>query len=205
MMLSPGTIRCTVRGRVRSSVAGKTLASLAFLSVGGLVAAACGSSSPPGAIQSPSPTGAGSKSTTPSSGAVVKAEANPTLGSILVDSGGMTLYTLTSNNKSLPCNQACLRIWPALTLPSGATPTGPGSVGVLGVTTQNGISQVTDNGRPLYRFAADQAPGDTKGDGILSFGGTWHVISLNSATSSTSTAPTSAPPPASSGGGGYGY
>ncbi len=36
----------------------------------------------------------------------------------------------------------------------------------------DGSTQVTLNGWPLYRFARDTAPGDTKGEGV---GGTWHA------------------------------
>lgn len=32
--------------------------------------------------------------------------------------------------------------------------------------------QVVSNGKPLYYYAADTAPGETKGDNV---GGTWHV------------------------------
>ena len=45
----------------------------------------------------------------------------------------------------------------------------------LGTTSRtDGGTQVTYNGHPLYHFASDSAPGDTKGQGI---GGNWFVVS----------------------------
>jgi predicted lipoprotein with Yx(FWY)xxD motif len=36
---------------------------------------------------------------------------------------------------------------------------------------------VTLNGRPLYTFALDKGKkGSAKGEGIVAFGGTWHVV-----------------------------
>lgn len=35
--------------------------------------------------------------------------------------------------------------------------------------------QVNWDGKPLYYYAADTAPGDVKGDGV---GGTWHVVKV---------------------------
>jgi hypothetical protein len=40
--------------------------------------------------------------------------------------------------------------------------------------------QATDNGYPLYNFVKDNAPGDTHGNGIMAFGGTWHVAQAES-------------------------
>jgi predicted lipoprotein with Yx(FWY)xxD motif len=49
-------------------------------------------------------------------------------------------------------------------------------MGVLAtITRDDGSSQLTYNGMPLYRFARDTAPGQTTGQGITAFGGTWTV------------------------------
>jgi predicted lipoprotein with Yx(FWY)xxD motif len=59
-----------------------------------------------------------------------------------------------------------LSTWPALTLATGETPTGgPGVTGTLGTITRadDGTLQVTYNGKPLYFFKNDQAPGDLNG------------------------------------------
>jgi len=84
-------------------------------------------------------------------------------------SNGMTLYTFTKDvagNGKSACTGGCLTAWPALTVPAGTTPTGDATVtGALGtiVRADNGQTQVTYKGLPLYFFQNDKAPGDTKG------------------------------------------
>lgn len=101
-------------------------------------------------------------------------------GSILVNAQGMTLYELTSEaGGKIACSAGCLAVWPPLLVPAGTTvPTAaPGVIGTLGVITRpDGTVQATQNGFPLYTFAHDTAPGNTNGQGIVAFGGTWHVI-----------------------------
>jgi len=48
---------------------------------------------------------------------------------------------------------------------------------LLGTTKrQEGTTQVTYNGHPLYYFVADSAPGMANGEGIDAFGAHWEVI-----------------------------
>jgi predicted lipoprotein with Yx(FWY)xxD motif len=91
-------------------------------------------------------------------------------GTIMVAAtSGMTLYTFTKDvagSGVSNCTGGCLTAWPALTIAAGDTPTGDGSVtGSLGTITRtdNGQSQVTYNGLPLYFFSKDTKPGDTNG------------------------------------------
>ncbi len=118
--------------------------------------------------------------------AVVKTAKTP-LGTIVVTSAGKTVYTLTSGGQQVPCSGACLQVWPAVTLPAGttkATGTGVKNVG----TTSGGT--VTVNGAPVYTFSGDAKAGDTAGQGINSFGGTWNVVKVGGGTTgggSTST------------------
>jgi hypothetical protein len=66
-----------------------------------------------------------------------------------------------------------------------------GIKGKLGVLHRSGFFQVTLNGHPLYTFKLDNAKkGNTTGEGIVSFGGTWHVIAVGSTTTNTNTMPT---------------
>jgi predicted lipoprotein with Yx(FWY)xxD motif len=164
-----------------------------------LVLAACGSSSygsssPGTAAPDPATTGA----------AVVSVASTAKLGSVLTDSGGRTLYTLTNNGAPVPCTGQCATIWPPLTVPAGTTSVtaAPGVTGI-GTTTGRAAPQVTEMNRPLYRFSGDTNQGDTNGDGVVSFGGTWQAV--RSSADPISIAPAPAPAPTSGSSGGFGY
>lgn len=105
-----------------------------------------------------------------SSADTVESTSIGSLGTILVaGSNGMTVYTFTNDTKdsgASACTGGCLQRWPALTVPAGTTPTaGNGVSGTLGTITRSddGTTQVTYNGLPLYFFEGDSAPGDANG------------------------------------------
>lgn len=87
---------------------------------------------------------------------------------VLVTNKGMTVYTFDNDpaGKSV-CNGACADNWPPVA-PVGA-PSAPFSV----IKRDDGSSQLALNGKPLYLFKADTAPGDRKGD---NFKNIWHVV-----------------------------
>jgi predicted lipoprotein with Yx(FWY)xxD motif len=98
------------------------------------------------------------------------------LGRMLVDSQGRTLYVFSSDTSgSSRCYGDCATTWPALTT-KGTPKAGAGLMaGELGTLTRtDGSTQVTVDGHPVYTFSGDTAPGDTKGEG---FGGLWFVAS----------------------------
>ncbi len=155
----------------------------------------CGSSSK--TSSSAKTTAAASSTTTGSTAApavapLVTAKKTSKLGTVLADSKGMTLYTLTSNGKAVVCAGPCLKAWPPLDAPAGgATPQGAaGITGLSAVAGAGGTHLVAVTGLPLYHFIQDKDAGDAYGDGIKSFGGVWHV------------AKTSAEPTKSASGGG---
>jgi predicted lipoprotein with Yx(FWY)xxD motif len=104
----------------------------------------------------------------------VKIASGGPLGRILTDEKGMTLYTFKNDvaNSGTSAAESLSAMWPPLVLLSAETPIAPPDlVGNLGVITRtDGTEQVTYRGLPLYRFANDQTPGDTKGEGV---GGVW--------------------------------
>ncbi len=115
---------------------------------------------------------------------VVGAATNAKFGSerIVVDAHGRTLYALSpETTHHLLCkSNECLHAWPPLTVHSrkGKLTAGPGVHGRLGILRRsNGTFQVTLGGLPVYHFSGDSAKGAANGEGIKSFGGTWHVIS----------------------------
>ncbi len=157
-----------------------------------LALAACGSSSK-------TSTSSGATTTAPSAAApsttatgqapLVKTKTDAKLGVILADASDKTLYTLADNGKAVACTGGCLAVWPALTLPAGmTTPTGTSDVTGLGVAAGPDSTQlVTVSGAPVYRFTKDGDAKDAYGEGIQSFGGTWHVIKAAGAASPSST------------------
>jgi predicted lipoprotein with Yx(FWY)xxD motif len=104
---------------------------------------------------------------------------NTGLGNVLVNSAGMTLYMFAKDTGTQStCTGACAQNWPPL-LDNGKPTAGSGATAsMLGTTTRSdGGSQVTYNGHPLYLFAGDNAPGDTNGQGLTAFGGSWFALS----------------------------
>lgn len=117
---------------------------------------------------------------------------------IVVNPSGRSLYALSPETAAhLLCkSRECLRFWPPLTVPSRATRLreSSGVHGKLGLLRRsNGVLQVTLRGLPLYRYSGDRAAGDARGEGIESFGGTWHAVTA--AASSTPAPVTTNPNP----------
>ena len=106
------------------------------------------------------------------------AMAETSLGTIIVDASGRTLYLFTKDdlNKS-NCSGGCLRAWPAL-LTVGAPKAEEGVTANLlaTISREDGAMQVTYNGLPLYYYARDVKPGDTKGQNV---GKVWYVVSTS--------------------------
>ena len=137
----------------------------------GMIAAACGYGGSSG-------TGYGSTaaSSTPASSANSVAAATSKLGTILTDSQGRTLYLFTKDSSgSSACTGSCLSVWPAFDSNGGAQAGTGVSPTLLG--TASGAAQVMYNGHPLYYYAGDTKPGDTNGQDLNQFGGSWYVVS----------------------------
>ena len=118
------------------------------------------------------------------------------LGKILVNSGGRTLYLFEKDkNGKSACSGACAGYWPPL-ITTGKPVAGAGvKASLLGTTKRaDGRMQVTYNHHPLYTFVMDTAKGQTKGENLDKFGAEWYVLS----------AAGNKVEPSSGGGGGYG-
>ena len=128
-----------------------------------------------------------------SGSATVKSVHNSSLGeSILANGKGQTLYELSpETSHSLLCTSTtCFQFWPPYTVSKNAKLTSSGVKGKLSKLHRNGFYQVTLDGRPLYRFSQDTHAGQASGQGIKSFGGTWHVVKTGSAKSAVTTTTT---------------
>jgi len=105
------------------------------------------------------------------------ADAQAAADVVYADARGMTLYVYakdTQRGKSA-CTVDCAKTWPPAVAPPGATALADWSV----IAREDGSKQWAYRGAPLYRFANDEAIGDTKGDGADS--GAWHVAAFRPA------------------------
>lgn len=98
------------------------------------------------------------------------------LGQILVDANGMTLYLFDNDEPGKSnCDAACLRRWPPLLADAGTQPVGGSGVSATLGTIQrdDGTTQVTANNMPLYYWFEDKQAGDTLGQAV---GDVWWVL-----------------------------
>ena len=162
-------------GRLR-----RPLVALVALAAVGVLAAGCGSNG--SGSSSGGMGGYGSSGTTPASGgqsgvATVSA-ASTSLGMILVDGSGRTLYLFEKDqpNQSA-CAGACAAAWP-VDQSSGTPKAGSGvTASMLGtIKRSDDTTQVTYNKHPLYYFQGDSGAGQHNGQGVDAFGATWYVV-----------------------------
>jgi predicted lipoprotein with Yx(FWY)xxD motif len=104
------------------------------------------------------------------------------LGTVLVNSRGLTLYMFVRDKqKKVTCtSQACVIVWPPLRLKKGqkATAGGAANQGLLGSDKNpKGGFVVTYNRWPLYTYYLDKKPGQALGQGVNNSGGLWYVLS----------------------------
>jgi predicted lipoprotein with Yx(FWY)xxD motif len=104
--------------------------------------------------------------------------ADTSLGRIVVDSDGFTLYLFKKDSStSSACNSVCTIVWQPLRA-NGEIRLGPGLAADVGsVQRSNGDMQVTYGGHPLYLYAGDDQPGDVNGEGINAYGALWYAVS----------------------------
>ena len=104
----------------------------------------------------------------PGGAGTVELRTRPDWGWYLTDSNGMTVYSFSVDDQgsgTSKCTGGCADFWPPLTISSGQPMAGMGvNPTLLGtITRDDGSTQVTYNGWPLYYFLRDGAPGDTTG------------------------------------------
>jgi predicted lipoprotein with Yx(FWY)xxD motif len=194
-------LAAAAKPRMRTALSG-----LAAIAVAGLVTA-CGSG---GAAAGYGSSGGGQSPGTgqqpaASHGPAVVARKLAGVGTVLVDRSGKTIYSPQQEaHGKILCTRSCLGFWFPVSVSPGTPLHVPQAVsGVLGTIHRkdDGVTQLTFNGRPLYTFRLDQAPGQAHGNNFSdSFGGTsftWQAVAASG------TAPTSTQPAKPSGG--YSY
>jgi predicted lipoprotein with Yx(FWY)xxD motif len=173
------------------------LPSMLALGAAALVLPSCGSSSsskstssgaaaaPASAYGKATGAAAGSTSSTATSGTTAPtiSLAKTSLGMVLVDGGGRTLYEFEKDKLGAgtsACNTACAHAWPPV-LSAVAPQPGAGLKASLLTTfaRSDGARQVSYGGHPLYTFVLDTTPVSTKGQGSHAFGADWYMVGPN--------------------------
>ncbi len=95
-----------------------------------------------------------------------------TLGNVLVNDAGLTLYTYSYDTHpgTSTCTGTCAVVWPPLLVVG--TPTygaGLSASAFSLITRTDGAKQLVYHGKPLYLDASDAAPGQVRGDGAGGF------------------------------------
>lgn len=163
------------------------------LAAAAVVVAACGS---PGGNTSSGGGNAGSTGSGGNAGAAAGTVSTRDLtgiGTALVTSSGMTIYTPKTPAESegnIKCTGSCLSFWfPVTGNPADLGSSGlPGTIGTIH-RPDDGKTQLTYNGKPLYTFRLDLAPGQAHGNNFTDhFGGisfTWHAVTTNGSLAGT--------------------
>ena len=114
------------------------------------------------------------KTSTSASSAVTLRQTS--LGSVLADANGRTLYLFEADRPNVSTLSVAGRaIWPPFT--AKAKPTALGGVDAALIGTIPGSGQVTYDGHPVYYYVGDQTPGQTTGQGLNQFGARWYALS----------------------------
>lgn len=127
-----------------------------------------------------------------SHGVAVSVRKLPGVGTVLVNRSGKTLYSPQQEAHSkILCTGSCLSFWFPVPAGAGATLHAPSGVtGALGtIHRPDGRTQLTYNGKPLYTFRLDMAPGQAHGNNFTDhFGGTsftWRAITASGSPAGT--------------------
>lgn len=138
--------------------------------LGSLLLGACGSASA---------TSGGSGGTASGSGMKLTTESN-SLGTVLALSNGKTVYMFSSDTStSSSCTSSCTGVWPPVAASKVIAGAGVSAQMLGSITRSDGTKQLSYDGHPLYTYSGDTSSGAVTGQGISSFGGTWHVLGAN--------------------------
>lgn len=156
----------------------RTLAAAAVAAVAAIALTACGASG-----GGTDPSGGGATAAAPETlaapeGTVLTANSTAQLGTVVIDGLGWTLYRFDGDSAQPPtsnCAGDCAETWPPVLAEPGSplTVQGIDQAAIGTITRDDGGVQLTIGGWPVYRYAADPAPGATEGHGV---GDKWFAV-----------------------------
>jgi predicted lipoprotein with Yx(FWY)xxD motif len=111
-------------------------------------------------------------------GSVEVMVSSTSLGDVLTDADGMTLYMFDPDKQGeSTCYDQCAVAWPPLQVEGEATAGTGVEESLLGTTTRaDGSTQVTYDSWPLYYWQDDAAAGDVTGQGVRDV---WWVLAAD--------------------------
>ena len=203
------------KGRGRPHVL-RRAAGLSSLAATAVLVAACGSAggstAGSGSGYGGSSGNAGSTGNAAAASSTVSSRQLSGIGKVLVNGSGLTVYrvkTPAETNGHIKCTGSCTSFWLPVTASTASMSASslPGKLGM--VHRPGGQTQLTYNGRPLYTFKLDTAPGQAHGNNYTdSFNGTsftWQAVTASGQPAGGGGGAATSSPSSSSGSGGYGY
>jgi predicted lipoprotein with Yx(FWY)xxD motif len=159
--------------KIAIALIGASLAALALAGCSG------GSGSTTGGSGDTAPASGGADAGSSNDGDTLSTTSS-SLGKIVVDGKGMTVYYYGKDTKgetASACTGGCLAQWPPVT--ASGTPKVSGITGTVGtIDGPNGGKQVTIDGLPIYLFAGDSKAGDVNGQLV---GNAWWAVAPDGA------------------------
>lgn len=109
--------------------------------------------------------------------AIITSVHHDTLGDILTDNAGMTIYIFKNDEPGVSnCSGGCAAAWPPVT--TVGEPLQEITSAELGtITRDDGSTQVTVNGLPVYYYSGDEERGDATGHGLPA--ALWFALDLS--------------------------
>lgn len=163
-----------------------TIAAAATMLAGLALTGCTSSGSTTGSAYGPGPGGSGAPASggaafaSRSADGATLATASTSLGTVVVDARGLTVYFYGQDKKgetASTCTGVCAAQWPPVT--ATGTPKLTGITGHVGTMAgPGGMKQVTIDGLPIYTFAGDSAKGDVNGQLL---GDAWWAITPSGA------------------------
>ncbi|MEV4412255.1 hypothetical protein [Catellatospora sp. NPDC049609] len=106
----------------------------------------------------------------------LRAKKIPKMGAVVTDGDGWVLYRFDRDSADPPesrCSGDCAAVWPPVLVDESLELTGVDRKLVGTIEREDGSTQVTLAGWPLYRYIGDLKAGQWKGQGV---GGVWFVV-----------------------------
>ena len=116
---------------------------------------------------------------TPAAKSVTVTTARTSLGRVIADGSGRTLYLFEKDTATRSaCSGTCAAYWPPFLTRAGSPVAIKGvQRSLLGtINRADGTRQVSYRGHPLYLFSGDTRRGQTNGEGLQDFGAGWYAL-----------------------------